>query len=237
MKRFILIPLFFFVAGFIFAQNNVGQVDPALLTIDAAQQHLREVSVDRFEFDGFWRAHISMDDGFVTTRQFRGGPANREPIPGEENIPDEHVLGVRVDFIRRSLSSLFITPLRPIQIEGITRTVSVWVAGRNFNHRLYLLGRDFHGREFELYMGRLNFQGWQRLTVAIPPQDIISGRGIIQRHYHQHNHMGLSITGLRVDFDMMQAFGSHYLYFDDMRAVTDLFAELHRDEDDMQDGW
>jgi len=239
MKRFIIIALFFFVAGFIFAQNEVGQPNPALIGIDAAQQHLREVSVDRFEFDGFWRAHISLDDGFVTTRQFRGGASNRPPIPGEEglNIRDEHVLGMRVDFIRRSHSHMTITPLRPIQIEGITKTVSVWAAGRNFNHRLYLMGQDFLGRDFELFMGKLNFQGWQRLNVAIPPQGFDGRSGIVQRNYHYNQHMGIRITGFRVVFDMMQAFGSYYLYLDDLRAVTDLFAEHTRDPDDMVDGW
>jgi hypothetical protein len=35
----------------------------------------------------------------------------------------------------------------------------------------------------------------------------------------------------------MEAFGSYYIYFDDLRAVTDLFAENNRDADDMTDGW
>jgi hypothetical protein len=40
-----------------------------------------------------------------------------------------------------------------------------------------------------------------------------------------------------VNCDPTEAFGSYYVYFDDLRAVTDLFAEDSRDEDDMADAW
>jgi hypothetical protein len=49
--------------------------------------------------------------------------------------------------------------------------------------------------------------------------------------------MGIKILGFRVDVDPMQARGSYYIYFDDLRAVVDLFAEDNRDPDDMPDGW
>jgi hypothetical protein len=35
----------------------------------------------------------------------------------------------------------------------------------------------------------------------------------------------------------MEAQGAYYIYLDDLRAVTDLFAENNRDPDDMSDGW
>jgi hypothetical protein len=35
----------------------------------------------------------------------------------------------------------------------------------------------------------------------------------------------------------MDSFGTYYVYFDDLRAVTDLFGESKRDADDMSDGW
>jgi len=67
MKRFVIIALFLFIAGFLFAQE-VGTPNPAMLGIDAAQQELKEVSVDKFEHDGFWRSSMSSDDGYVTSR-------------------------------------------------------------------------------------------------------------------------------------------------------------------------
>ncbi|MDR0657314.1 MAG: flagellar filament protein FlaA, partial [Treponema sp.] len=34
-----------------------------------------------------------------------------------------------------------------------------------------------------------------------------------------------------------EAFGSYYIYLDDLRATVDLFAEDNRDPDDMNDAW
>jgi hypothetical protein len=229
------------VAGFLFAQEatEVGAIDPERLSIDAAQQLLKEVSVDKFEKDGYWHSAISMDNGYSTTRLFEGGPIGKEALPEEEglDIPDRYVLGTRIDFLHRGHTSFTLYPQRPIPIEGITKTVSVWAVGRNYNHELYLLLQDFFGRPFELYMGKLNFQGWKRLTVAIPPQAEDGRTGIVQRNYHYNNNLGIKVTGLMVKCDPMEAFGSYYVYFDDLRAVTDLFAEDNRDPDDMNDTW
>jgi len=240
MKRFILIALFLIIAvGMVCAQNAVGEVDPYEIGIDTAQQQLKEVSVDKFEHEGFWVSYMSSDEGYTTSKLFTGGPSGKEPIREEEglNIPDKFVLGVRVDYLRRGYNSFFVRPMRPIPVEGITKTVSVWVAGRNFNHDLVLLIQDYFGRNYEIYMGKLNFQGWKKLTVAIPPQSTDGVNGVVQRSYHYNNQMGIKIMGFRIDCDPMEAYGNYYVYFDDLRAVTDLFAENNRDPDDMADGW
>ncbi|MCL2093252.1 MAG: flagellar filament outer layer protein FlaA [Treponema sp.] len=240
MKRLLVILIMLSVAAGAFAQwQEIGAPDPSRLGIDAAQQFLKEVSVEKFEREGFWRSYMSPDFGYVTSRLFIGSPMGKTTIPDEEglNIPDIHVFGTRVDFLRRGHSSFEVFPLRPIPIEGITKTVSVWVAGRNFNHELILLIEDFFGRHYELNMGRLNFQGWKRLTVAIPPQGEDGRMGIVQRNYHYNNQMGIKIRGFRIDVSPMEAYGSYYIYFDDLRAVTDLFAEYDRDIDDLPDGW
>jgi hypothetical protein len=240
MKRIILSALIVsLIAAGAFAQDEIGTPDAAQLGIMEAQQKLKEISVDKFEYEGFWLSSMSSDEGYVTTRLFDGNPLAKVPVAEEEglNIPDKYVLGTRVDFLRRGYNSFTIYPQRPIPIEGITKTVSVWVAGRNFNHELNLLIEDAFGRYFELYIGKLNFQGWKRMTVAIPPQAIDGIHGIVQRNYHYNNMMGIRITGFRIDCDPMEAYGSYYIYFDDLRAVTDLFAEDIRDADDPSDMW
>jgi hypothetical protein len=223
----------------LFAQEEVGGQDAAQLGITEAQEKLKEISVDKFEYDGFWLSSMSADEGYPTTRLFDGSPAGKVPIPAEEglNIPDKFILGTRVDFLRRGHNTIMIYPTRPIPIEGITKTVSVWVAGRNFNHELNLLIEDAFGRYFELYMGKLNFQGWKKMTVAIPPQALDGVHGIVQRNYHYNSMMGIKITGFRIDCDPMEAYGSYYVYLDDLRAVTDLFAEDIKDADDPSDMW
>ena len=243
MKRFIIICVFLFIAaGFISAQQRdreVGAPNPEMIGIDAAQQELKEVSVDKFEHDGFWLSTMSPDNGYTTTRLFTGGPGAKEPVPEEEgmNIPDKYVLGTRVDFIHRGHNHFDIYPIRPIPIEGITKTISMWVVGRNYNHELKVLIQDFFGRDYEIYIGKMNFQGWKKMVVAIPPQAEDGLNGVVQRNYHYNNQMGIKITGFRIECDPMESYGSYYIYFDDLRAVTDLFAENNRDEDDMADGW
>ena len=81
-----------------------------------------------------------------------------------------------------------------------------------------------------LPMGTLNFSGWKQLTVAVPPS-------IVQQDYHYTDRMGLQIIGFLVEPDMMEAYGTYYIYLDDLRAYTDLFADEYRDEDDMVDSW
>jgi hypothetical protein len=242
MKKFLIIALFLFITGFLFAQQEreIGLTNVDRLGIESAQQQLKEISIDKFEHDGFWRSSMSTDEGYTVTRLFTSpGPMNKQAIPDEEgmNIPDRYVLGTRVDFLRRGYNSFTIYPTRPIPIEGITKSISLWVAGRNFNHELYLLIQDFFGRNYEFYMGRLNFMGWRRLTVAIPPQADDGVNGVVQRNYHYNNQMGIKIMGFRIVCDPMESYGSYYLYFDDLRAVTDLFSENNRDPDDMVDGW
>lgn len=228
------------LATFAFAQEaELGAPDPERIGVDAAQQKLKEVSIDKFEAPGFWNSSMSTDEGYTMTRLFEGSPAGKAPIPDEQNLnlPDKFVLGTRVDYLRRGYSSFTIFPIRPIPIEGITKTISVWVVGRNYNHVLKIQLQDFFGRTYELYMGKLNFQGWKKLTVAIPPQGADGKSGIVQRNYHYTSNSGLKVIGFRVECDPIEAFGSYYIYLDDLRAVTDLFAEDSRDPDDMVDSW
>jgi hypothetical protein len=240
MRNFLIVAIFLFIGSLIYAQQGeIGSPDPQRLGIESAQQMLKEVSVDKFEHDGFWRSTMSSDEGYATSRLFSGSPSGKEPIPDEAelNIPDKYVLGTRIDFLRRGYNSFTIYPTRPIPIEGITKTVSLWVAGRNYNHDLTLLIEDFFGRKYEFYIGKLNFMGWKRMTVTIPPQAEDGLSGVVQRNYHYNNHMGIKVLGFRIDCDPLEAYGSYYIYFDDLRATTDLFSEYYRDPDDMVDGW
>lgn len=245
MKKILIITMMILSTGFIFAQASVGEPDPQNIGVDTAQQKLKEVSVNKFEDAGFWNTYISADDGIATTRQFVGGPAAKaeEEIPEERyigidpKVADQYIVGSRIDFFRRGFHEIFILPTRPVPIEGIAKTISVWIVGRNYNHTLKVMVQDFFGHKFELTMGKLNFQGWKKMTVAIPPQGVDGLSGIVQRNLHYATKPGLKIIGFKIECDPMEAFGSYYVYFDDLRSVTDLFAEDNRDQDDMSDAW
>jgi hypothetical protein len=240
MKKIFIAAFTLVFLGYGFAQQNeVGATNAGQVGVASAQQDLKEISIEKFEHDGYWLSSMSSDTGYTVSRLFAGNPQNKEPLADEEglNIPDRYVLGTRVDFLRRGHTSIGIYPIHPIPIEGITKTISVWVAGRNYNHELKILIEDFFGRPYELLVGKLNFQGWKKLTVAVPPQAPDGLSGIVQRNYHYNNLMGIKVTGFRIDCDPSEAYGTYYVYLDDLRAVTDLFAENNRDADDMVDAW
>ncbi len=227
------------------AATTVGSPDPNKIGIETAQQKLKEVSVDKFEAAGFWDVSMSSDDGVVTGRLFEGIPAGSKAEPvadpryvGQDpKVVDKYVYGVKTEFYTRGYNEIFIKAKRPIPIEGITKTISVWIAGRNYNNVLLIQLKDFFGTTVELPMGKLNFQGWKKLSVAIPPQNPDGRTGIVQRNFHYTSRMGLKVVGFRIACDPDESFGTYYVYFDDLRAITDLFAEDMRDPDDMPDSW
>ncbi len=242
MKKLVTVALALAMSAVVFAQEkepaaeSLATPDPTVIGNDSAKQSLKEVSVDRFELEGSWNASISPDYGVISSRLFDGSPMAKEPLAGEEDIPDTNVLGVKVEFFRRGVNSFYIRSARPIPIEGVTKTISVWAAGRNMDHSLYVLVQDYNGNNFELYVGSLGFSGWKKMTVAVPPTPD-GEHGIIQSSPYNGVKPGLRIVGFRVDCDPVLARGTYYLYLDDLRAVTDLYDIENRDEDDMNDDW
>jgi hypothetical protein len=239
MKKAILISSLLLCAAFVFAQEGVGAPQPERIGVEAAQQQLKEVSVDRFERDGYWFSTMSTDDGYTQARLFEGNAPDKTAIPDEEGqeIPDRYVLGTKVSFLRRGRNTFTITPTHPIPIEGVTKTISVRVAGRNFNHVLKVMVEDIFGKRYDLYMDKLNFTGWKLLTVAVPPAAADGKNGIIQKNNHFNDRTGIKIVGFKVECDPEDAYGTYYIYLDDLRAVTDLFAESTRDPSDIVDTW
>lgn len=237
MKKFLLSVLVAAVACAVFAQNSlVEEPNPETVGNDSAMQALREISLDKFERDGSWFVHMSPDYGVISARNFEGSPAMKEPLKGEEEVEDTQVLGVKVEFFRRGVNSFYINAQRPIAIEGVTKTVSVWVCGRNQGHDMFLLVEDYFGRNYELYMGNLGFSGWKKLTCVVPPSPD-SEHGIVQRSAYYGNKPGLRVIGFRVDCNPMLARGTYYMYLDDLRCVTDLYDLENQDIDDMSDAW
>lgn len=251
MKKKIIFAVFALaLTSFVFAQeagtendnfSNLDTPNPNTVGVDSAEQRIKEVSIDKFESEGTWFVKMSADEGVIQSRLFAGNPANKKPIPSEEgmNIPDEKVLGVKASFYRRGCNSFEILAVKPLPVEGISKTVSVWVVGRSYPHTLKLIVEDFWGKRFELYVGKLNHAGWKLMTVAIPPQNTANGiSGIVQKDHHfATTGMGLKIVGFKVECDLVESYGDCYMYFDDLRVVSDLYEIDLRDKDDMADVW
>lgn len=210
----------------------VGSADPQLIGVDKAQQELKEISISKFEDDGFWAGSMMRDDGYISLRRFEGSPADKKPVEGETAAQiaetDKFVLGAKIEHLHRAVTSFSISPTQPLPIPGITKTISVWVVGRNVKHQLYVILDDQFGNRAKVPLGDLAFTGWKKLTAAIPPN-------IRQADPRYPSKTGISLRSFEVETDPAETYGTYYLYLDDLRAVSDLFSENNRDADDMID--
>lgn len=216
---------------------QAGDPDATRIGVSEANQELALVSVSRFEDAAFWYGAMPLDQGLITIRSLplpEGAQLEKEEIAGETKAgikeSDRNVLGVKVSYFKRGPSFFMVHPVQPLPVEGIVKTLSVWVVGRNYNHVLKIFIEDYFGRPQELTLGRLNFMGWKKMTVAIPPT-------IRQTEYHYTYKTGIKVTGFKVECDPLESYGTYYVYFDDLRSMTDLFGEVKRDADDMADSW
>lgn len=241
MKKLIYILIFILVCipGFSQSTNrDVNNVDPEGYGNTTAQVNLQDITINKFEDAAFWYATMPIDQGFIAVRKLPGFPVERETLDADRvnNETDlglalgGYALGVKVQYNRRGMNYFYVYPLKPLAIEGICKTLSVWVVGRNFNHILKVLLGDYYGNEMELTIGKLNFSGWKKMTVAIPPT-------IKQSDFHYTYKNGLKFLGFKIECDLPETFGTYYIYFDDLSAVTDLFLETAGDQDDMLDVW
>lgn len=252
MKKFMFLTLTALMFTAVFAQNEgdaagnrdyatIDAADPTRIGVTSADVRLKEVSVEKFETEGTWTVAMSSDEGIIEGRLFDGSPLNKKAIEAEAdmNIPDTKVFGAKISFYRRGKNSFTVSAVKPLPIEGITKTVSFWVVGRSIPHEISLIVEDFFGQQFEIYVGKLNHAGWKLMTAAIPPQGInaYAGAGIVQRNNHYGKNMGLKIVGFKINCDLDESYGRYYIYFDDLRAVTDLYEIEMADEDDMDDNW
>jgi len=233
MKTFIIAAsLLLVIAAFVSAQETLPSADK--IGVDTSQQRLKEKSINKFEDPGFWKVSIPPDQGVVTARRFTSSPIEKKVIADEKEAgileEDKYVLGVKVEFFGRATTSISIEPTRPIAVPGIAKLISVWTVGRNFNHNLKVVLEDHFGKRLILPMGKLNFSGWKKLTVAIPA-------GLEQRNPHYSNISGVKILGFVIEPELTETIGSYFVYFDDLRVVTDLFSEETRDPDDVPDNW
>ncbi|MCK4799114.1 MAG: flagellar filament protein FlaA [Spirochaetes bacterium] len=212
-------------------------------TITTANSHITEIRLSGFEDASFWDARMPIDQGVIEKQSRRGTPydiANddasraikkRDELHGiPRTYETKKVLGVKVQYIARGYNWFSIRPIKPIVIEGVCQSISCYVAGRNYRHLLKIFILDYFGRERQLVMDKLNFIGWKELIVSIPD-------AIIQTDYHFVEKQGIKFNGFIVECDPSETYGTYYIYFDELRAVTDIFNEKIQDVDDMGDDW
>jgi hypothetical protein len=198
--------------------------------METAGKLLADIPVTHFEDADTWNSSMSIDQGIIISMKRRGRPLEVSDIDPNDGTENDYVLGVKVAFTQRGYSLFRMSPPRPIKVPGITKALSLWVCGRSFQHRLYAHVLDYLGNEMILDMGLLDFVGWKKVNIPVPSS-------IKQHNYHDSDWRGISFAGFSVETDPAEAYGVYYVYFDELRAITDIYSEEFRDEDDMEDGW
>ena len=224
----------FVVCGCYFSIAQQRDPEASEIGITTADAALNPVMIDNFEDMSFWRGFMPEDQGYIRIMRTTARPDMKIANQAEQTIglveEDIYALGARISYLRRGYNRFAIEAVRPIPVPGITKTISVWVAGRNYEHVLKFHFLDYFGAKQTLTVGKLNFVGWKKMTVAVPPS-------IPQSDFHFFERNGIRFTGISVETDPLDAYGTYYVYFDGLEAVSDLFVEKVRDEDDPTDGW
>lgn len=219
-----------FIVAVSVASANLSTANP--------EDFIKTVTLDKFELADTWQGSMANDKGMVTIKKILGGP---DPSRFENPVSNvnrykqlnKFILGVKVDYFKTGHSKFSVSPPRRIDVPGIAQTLSVWVAGRGYNHMLNFIVDDYFGTRHRVFAGTLNFIGWKKLKAALP-------KNVRQRDDHMsQREYGIKLVGLEVVCDPLYTSGSYYIYFDNLETRTELFLESAeaRDPDDPIDDW
>ena len=190
-----------------------------------ATELVKTLLIDDFEEAGEWSSFMPRDFGLTRAMRREGAPRQIQ------STNNRYVLGVKTEFMKRDWSWITVKPAQPTKIKGITKSLTVWVVGRNYRHTLNFVLRDYLGHIKFLTAGEMIWVGWKPVTVNIPDT-------IKQQNYKISDERGIEFLGFRIDFDPQDILGRpFYVYFDWLTADTDLFSEQNQNPDDMMDNW
>ena len=149
-------------------------------------------------------------------------------------------LGIWGKFDRRGYNWIDVYPIVPgsaqdgeepepfeIPIPGRIQYLDMWVWGSNLNYYMEAYFRDHQGVVYGLNMGNLGFQGWKNLRVRIPTS-IPQSKRVLPRY------AGLTFVKFRIWTTPMERVDNFYVYFNQMKVLTDTFESLF-DGDDLAD--
>jgi hypothetical protein len=239
-KLRILIPLLI-IFCLTFSINTQDDKSDTALT---ANSQITELRLSGFEDASFWQVSMPRDQGIIVRQSRPGGASDvkdenalnsikkRDEEYGiPQGYPKEKVLGVKVIYISRGHNWFAIRPAKPLVVEGKCTHLSVFIAGRNYKHVLKIFILDYFGREQVIYVDKLNFVGWKELVAPIPER-------IVQSDYHYAIKQGIKFNGFLIECAPLETYGIYYMYFDELRAKTDIFNEKTEDNAfDISDDW
>jgi hypothetical protein len=138
------------------------------------------------------------------------------------------VLGAHFRFNKQGYNYIEIIPVtendegetvpNPIEIPGRARQLDLWVWGSDFDYYLEAHLQDHRGMIHTLKLGSLDFVGWKNLRIAIPNY-------IPQSADHVPYLEVLRLVKLVVWTKPTESVKDCYVYFDQIKVLTDMFVD------------
>ena len=245
-RLIVLLFVMFSLAAFsVFGDENTVDFESIILeSFDGNTQHQWTFQGKDLSFEFEWKADASkfaseIDD--VKYPQLAYIPSWPIAIFGtNRDEKDLKSLGIWGKFDRRGYNWIDVYPVlvgkedddgNPVPFEipipGRINYLDMWVWGSNLNYYLEAYFRDHRGVVYNLHMGSLFFQGWKNMRTKIPTS-IPQSRRALPRY------AGLTFVKFRIWTTPMERVDNFYIYFDQMKVLTDTFESLF-DGDDLAD--
>jgi hypothetical protein len=173
--------------------------------------------------EDFETAEYSDDNiKFRKTRDQDAGLQIRDQFPAPFNSSKKY-LGVKVN--GKSGDSFQIFPAKPLEIKKYAQSISIWVYGKNFAGDLTIIVQDAANKTHRLYLGKMNFLGWKKITVNLD-------RKIKQQDAYLEQEKSLKILHIQYKPANRTIHPQwHYFYIDDITAtVRDKYKDSQSDD-------
>jgi len=153
-----------------------------------------------------------------------------------DNAQELRSFGINGMFDRRGYNWIDVYPVladdddenpAEIRIPGRVRSIDMWVWGANLRFYIEIFVRDYLGVVHTLRFGDISYAGWRNLRVNIPT-NIPQSKRILPAY------AGLTFVKFRVWTQPVERVDNFYVYFKQLRVLTDTFEALF-DGNDLAD--
>jgi len=135
-------------------------------------------------------------------------------------------LGIHGKFDRKAYNYIEIIPAakndkgelvpKAIDLPVRVKTIDLWAWGSNYDYSLEVHIRDYEGIEHTLQLGSLRYEDWKDLYTSVPSSIPQSRRYLPKRR-------NLQLTKLVLWTRPEEKVDGFYVYFDQLKVLTDLF--------------
>ena len=218
MKKFISLMILALSLSPVFSQEGNNNEGNKLDNKSVVLQVYSEEVLEDFESTSY-----SADKNFKfdITNQQVADLQIRDQFPAQYNNSKKY-LGVKC-FGRRG-DVFRIIPAKELVITKYCKSMNVWIYGKNFSGELQFAVQDVEGTVHNISFGRLNFNGWRKLTVPLK-------RRVKQQNEYLEHEKSLKILYIlyRPANDTRIPIW-HYFYIDDITAtVRDKYKDRQSD--------